>query len=37
LLLAEIVLFHSTQICRLLISVSAFNFRVDKRLGEKRG
>jgi hypothetical protein len=32
--LAEIVLFHSTPICRLLISVSAFNFRVDGGLGE---
>jgi hypothetical protein len=29
--------FHSTPICRLLISVSAFNFRVDKEMGEKRG
>jgi hypothetical protein len=28
---------YSTPIYRLLISVSDFNFRVDKGLGEKRG
>jgi hypothetical protein len=35
--LAEIEPFHSTPVCRLLISVSAFNFRVDFRIGRKKG
>ena len=30
-------IFYWTPICRLLISVSAFNFSVDKGFGEKSG
>jgi len=35
--LAEIEPFHSSQICRLLISFSAFNFRVEGVLARKGG